>query len=454
MNYWRRDMISKSSGHNPNYLAKIVEIKTVRNHPNADRLQLTTIDGNTVVLGMGTNIGDVGIYFPVECQINSGYLGNNNLFREKSLNNNPKATPGFFEENCRVRAVKLRGEKSMGFWMPISSLNHLLPLTEGIEFDWGVGEEFDTITIGNIDVLLVKKYIPKKTQTSGLGGSNKARQPKTSKIVDNQFRFHIDTAQLGKNIHRIQPTSVIQITKKLHGTSGISAKILCNRKANWLEKLTLWISSLFGVEGRVPPEYDYIYSSRKVIKNDDLNKKNNHYYDVDIWGIADQRLRPYITDGMTLYYEIVGYLPNGGFIQKDYDYGCNPGEFEIYIYRITVTTSDGKVHEYGSQQVKSWCEKVGLKSVPEVYYGRAIEWCPMQGNETVESYQQELLKFLQEAFLEKDCTMCKNKVPDEGIVLRIEDSQIDVYKLKSFAFMERETKELDKGEENIEDIQS
>ena len=25
---------------------------------------------------------------------------------------------------------------------------------------------------------------------------------------------------------------------------------------------------------------------------------------------------------MTVYYEIVGFLPNGGYIQKGYDYGC------------------------------------------------------------------------------------------------------------------------------------
>lgn len=45
------------------------------------------------------------------------------------------------------------------------------------------------------------------------------------------------------------------------------------------------------------------------------------------------------------------------------------------------------------------------------------------------------------------------KFVGEGIVLRREVSEIDVYKLKSIAFLERETKMLDKGEADIESNQ-
>ena len=48
--------------------------------------------------------------------------------------------------------------------------------------------------------------------------------------------------------------------------------------------------------------------------------------------------------------------------------------------------------------------------------------------------------------------MCENKVPEEGVVLRKESLfHCESYKLKSFAFLEAESKELDKGEKNIED---
>ena len=64
-------------------------------------------------------------------------------------------------------------------------------------------------------------------------------------------------------------------------------------------------------------KYDYIYSSRKVIKNEELNPNAQHYYKEDIWGIAHEELKPFLQKGMTFYYEIVGFLPNGGSIQKD-----------------------------------------------------------------------------------------------------------------------------------------
>jgi hypothetical protein len=58
-------------------------------------------------------------------------------------------------------------------------------------------------------------------------------------------------------------------------------------------------------------------------------------------------------------------------------------------------------------------------------------------------------------YLEKDCDMCKSKpnIPAEGVVVRIEANDLNVYKLKSFRFYEYETKEADSGEANIEDAE-
>jgi hypothetical protein len=46
---------------------------------------------------------------------------------------------------------------------------------------------------------------------------------------------------------------------------------------------------------------------------------------------------------------------------------------------------------------------------------------------------------------------CKPSIPDEGIVVRVEANDLQVYKLKSYKFLEKETKEADTGEANIED---
>lgn len=101
-------MLTTSKEANPNYLAKVVKLKNLQKHSNADRLQTVVIDFQTVVTGMDAKEGDIYIYFPVECKINSGFLSQTNSFRDKTLNTDFEKV-GLFEENCRVKAVRLRG---------------------------------------------------------------------------------------------------------------------------------------------------------------------------------------------------------------------------------------------------------------------------------------------------------------------------------------------------------
>ncbi len=46
------------------------------------------------------------------------------------------------------------------------------------------------------------------------------------------------------------------------------------------------------------------------------------YYNYDIWSIANEVIKPFVHPGMTIYAEIVGFMPDGSYIQKDYDYKC------------------------------------------------------------------------------------------------------------------------------------
>ena len=44
----------------------VVEVKQLRPHPNADKLQIATFFGNDTCVGLDVKIGDVGIYFPAD----------------------------------------------------------------------------------------------------------------------------------------------------------------------------------------------------------------------------------------------------------------------------------------------------------------------------------------------------------------------------------------------------
>ena len=69
-------------------------------------------------------------------------------------------------------------------------------------------------------------------------------------------------------------------------------------------------------------------------------------------------------------------------------------------------------------------------------------------------WQENFLQKLSETYLEKDCDICVNKVPGEGIVLRKETLDIDVYKHKSFRFKAQESEMLDSGEVDLETQES
>ena len=178
--------LNKSEKHNPNYLAKIVNITDFTKHPNPDctRLKCAHVGGYSVSVSIDTPIG-LYIYFPIGVKINNNFLSFNNLFRKSQYNVDESKT-GFFEENGRVKAIRLQKYPSEGFLMPIEGLNEwagneIENLEDGIEFD----------SVG--DTLLCEKYIVKQRRTPGSGRTKVAKQPKgLSKLVEDQFRFHYD----------------------------------------------------------------------------------------------------------------------------------------------------------------------------------------------------------------------------------------------------------------------
>ena len=54
-------------------------------------------------------------------------------------------------------------------------------------------------------------------------------------------------------------------------------------------------------------------------------------------------------------------------------------------------------------------------------------------------------------YMELDSPHCNNKVPHEGLVIKIDDGVTRAFKLKCFRFLNKEQELLDKGENNIED---
>ena len=220
---------------NKNYAAVVVEINTIVPLDNCDNVQAAIIMGNQVIVSKDVKIGDIGLYFPLECALSKEYLSANNLYSKPEFNVNT-TKKGYFGENGRIRCVKFRGHKSEGLFMPLNSLDFIFSYSNG---DLNLNDCFDEL----YGIPICSKYVVKTSRTPGQPGSKKSKSTKKyeSKLVENQFRFHQDTSMLYRNLHRIEPNSLISITYKLHGTSGISSYVLCKRKLNWIEKLFLKI---------------------------------------------------------------------------------------------------------------------------------------------------------------------------------------------------------------------
>lgn len=181
-----------------------------------------------------------------------------------------------------------------------------------------------------------------------------------------------------------------------------------------------------------------------------------------MWGEAHKVLQPFLTKGLTLYYEIIGWLPTGGAIQsmggKAYDYGYDmpiydpttPYKYNVHfgirVYRITYTNPDGIVYEFSARQVQQWCKDKGLTPVTELYYGYPDISVSEHWNENFIQRLAEDKNF----FMEELSPECHNDVPHESIVIRIEDGLSGAYKLKCNRFLFAESKALDKGEVDIE----
>lgn len=434
-----------------NYQAKMFQLKSLKEHPNADNLVIAEVNHSPVVVSKDTVIGDWYVYFPPESQIDQGFLSFTNSFRNQNLNDD-KFVKGFFDDSGRVKTIKLRGVYSSGYIAPLKHLEEYFgePIVKKEDY-------FDTIR----DTRLVKKYFIKADYTKPPQSRSDKKSSKLN-VIEGQFKFHNDTENLRRSIYMLFPDSPIEVSYKLHGTSAIVSNLLFQKPKRWYHKLL-----------RIEPKtyYDYVWSSRKVIKN---KATDQGYYSEDIWTILKEDIKHKIPEGYSLYGEIVGYLPNGEMIQKGYDYGVQKGSYDFYVYRVTETSPQGIVEELSLPEIKAFCLKYGLKT-PELYFkGPVIKHYEMlaekydnenhkntmlnalsinRTTEDLDVFRDEYLLMLEKEYNEKNCYMCKTKVPEEGIVLRVLNTptKFEAYKLKSFNFLARETKSFDKGEINIED---
>lgn len=425
------------------YQAFVCSLQNVRPHSNADRIQLATVYGNQIVVGLDNVDGQLGVYFPTDGQLMEVFCSENNLFRHSELNKD-KNKSGYFEDSRRIRAQKFRGEESDGFWMPISCLDFLgnHKLKEGDAFDTVAGTK------------ICQKYITKKSSKK-FKGENKMALKKDDYP---HFKEHKETKQLAYFTKEIPSGGYCILTEKLHGTSGRTSNTRVEQKP------FLWFF-------KRPALYKYVSGSRRVIMNFEKDMQAGYYGTNQFRKEIHDRLIGLLHKGETAFYEIVGWvnkdrlimqaannkkLRDKKFVKKYGDqtmftYGCNPGEYEIYVYRMNMANPDGYVVEYSWDQIVKRCGVLGLKTVPLLHKFMFYKMHKEDRDNT-----KELMDKIG-AYMSGEDQLPSSSVLDdshisEGIVLRIEQgNDFTAYKHKSFHFKVLEGIIKDTGEEDMEE---
>ena len=442
----------KSKNCDVNYLAQVVNITSFQRHPDPEvkKLKIAQVNGYKVVVGIDSKPGWY-VYFPTLSQINKDFLSFNNLFKNKELNSNIEKS-GSFEDNCKVSAIKLRGQVSEGFLIEFELFNNWLLnyIHKGIDNPSFV--EFDSVKDGNDEFQIVKKYVKRE---SNIHNSKGEKQEGIDKVILSQFRHHYDTVILKKCPNVIGPNDLLSITQKINGVSGVSAFVMCNKEKTWKDKIIDFINDkILKLKPIDYVDYDYLFSSKSKV----LNRYSQVEPEKSVWYYAHEFIKPYLIPGMTIYYEVVGFMPSGKCIQKGYDYDCvSPTKdykpelnFKVRPYRITLTNVNGDVHEFSAREVQQWCKANFLTPVYQYYYGYAKDLYP-QIDPNDEYYGQKFMENLadeEKFFMEQKDPTCRNNVYAEGVVIRKENMKSEAFKLKCFAFTKTE---IVNDEENIED---
>ena len=373
------------------YNAYVTRIKNLRKHPNADRLQLGECFGNTVCVSLDYVDNQLGLYFPCDGQLSVEFAEANNLLRKKDDAGN--SIGGYMDPNKRnVTAIRLRGEKSDGLFLPLTCLE-----TFG---DVSTLKEGDVINTFNGHEICCK-YIPRRNHRQGhVSDGNRTRKKKVD--VAPLFAEHADTEQLAYNLGAFKPGDGIEITLKMHGTSQRTGYLPVFK--GYKRTFKDW---LLHREGKPIYDWGYVSGTRRTV----LDNYDGGYYGSNEF--REQHSKTFegkLWKGETVYYEVVGFTHTGApimaegnneklgkdFVQQYgkttvFSYGCDPEgesfkheyadcwdgmnvrEFkpqsDIYVYRMTMTNEDGAVVEYTPDFMRYRCEQIGVKTVPVMWKG-------------------------------------------------------------------------------------
>ena len=408
------------------YNAIVTTLKSVREHPNADRLKLASCHWNQVVIGLNNTEWELWVYFPVDWRLSEDFATRNDLVRRKDEDWN--VCWGMFDVNRKIKIQKLRWEKSEWFWCPIAlfdSYKHNL-------------QEWDMFTHIGED-MICEKFVTKATQ--------KAQWQWWAKKEIKSFPKHMDTENIKYYWNNLEEWDLITITLKLHWTSQRqwlvpvlkenprwkfwSKPTFEFQNVLWTRNVILWNNSEWG--------FHTIWFRRQSEAKITPRKNEIWYYEI-VWYEYEWRpimgkvsLKSLDKDTRNEYKTI---LPE----EMVYSYWLQDWASEVYVYRIAIVNEDWQLYDLPRNKVKERCRDCWVKYTPEI--------------EQLIFKKRDLKKLQKKLELYHDwLDPIDNRHWREWVCIRVDKDSWDtrIYKMKNFLFLSLEHCQKESWDVDVEE---
>jgi RNA ligase (TIGR02306 family) len=296
-------------------IVEVCEVKEVRHHPNADRLDIVRIKGWDCIVGRDNYVpGELVIFVPPDSILPQDVI-------ERWEVNYLKSKIG------RVGVIKLRGEYSYGL---------VLDNIDGHPKGKDVAEIYG-----------ITKWLPPSERDSK-GKRHGRRGDKWQRNPNPYFRKYTRIEHFRNYEEVLEEGEYVVITEKIHGT---------NFRAGWVprqdSKFVARVRKLFGLDN-----YEFVVGSHNV-QLDDPHQKT--YYGSNIYhNIATKLGLRRLPKGWVVYGEIFG--PG----VQDMSYGREA--LDVRFYDV-LHVKHGNIYYLNHATAEAFLIGNGLEMVPVIYQG-------------------------------------------------------------------------------------
>jgi RNA ligase (TIGR02306 family) len=295
-------------------IVQVREIAAIDPHPNADKLDIATVEGWQCIVGKGSfNPGDICVFIPPDSILPEKMVEEHNL--------------EFLRSGGRVRPIKLRGFISQGL---------ILPAPVGAKVGQDVAKAWG-----------ITKWEPDEPVTTQRQ-SDRGRGKKATRLRPNpNFHKYTDIENVRNFKTILTDGEEVVITEKIHGT---------NFRAGWVKRH--FKPGLIGwLQRRFLSPWEFVVGSRQV-QLTAFTPKHARFYGEDVYGKTAKRLR--LADVLPKGYVIYGEVYGKGV--QDLTYGLDGIDVRFFDLEV-----EGEFLDW--MEFFTECCLLNLPTVPRLYRG-------------------------------------------------------------------------------------